>query len=527
VITHDLQPVADAAFHPAKDQLATVGRDRRLRLWAVPSGQRIFMTQPFDEPPSHVQFAPDGERLLVVSSEFSQARLLSVSNGEPVAGPIPHLAGGARNQPLAPRFDEAGKRLLTQVAPHTLQVWSAHDASPLAPPIAIEAPIVWMNFSADGEQILVRTQDGRMRVGAWRAGNLVEVSKPASEALSLQEPLPRGGTRQSAATPHEWPGAALDRDHQRLLTFGRDRSARLLDATTGAALLPPIEHPSRVEDAAFSPDGTRFATVTAAGRVRVWSTDTGEPLTPPIDDSPAGGAPEFSASGRFLFTLHHAHAVFVWDLAQTNEPPALLRSGAPQTLAESGQDGSVFVTRDPNSPIRVRALAGAAEVSLHPSSLKMVPVQAWFDQTGQFIILEGEQQRAQVWHAGTGLPVTPIFRSRYGTNEADYRNVRLPASSNAEIRSQRSEVRQGREERQSAQAAASAPGTAPDTLTSDLRPLTSGLRASSFELRLLAELLSGSRLDGTGGWKPLELGEIVARWNESNPPLPLPSATEL
>ena len=31
-----------------------------------------------------------------------------------------------------------------------------------------------------------------------------------------------------------------------------------------------------------------------------------------------------------------------------------------------------------------------------------------------------------------------------------------------------------------------------------------------------AELLSGSRLDGTGGWKPLELGEIVVRWSDLN-----------
>jgi len=210
VITHDQQPVADAAFHPAKDQLATVGRDRRLRLWAVPTGELIFRTEPFDEPPSHVQFAPNGERLLVLSSEFNHARLLSASNGEPVSGAIPHLAGGARNQPLAPRFDEAGKLLLTQNAPNTLRVWSAQDASPLARPIETEAPIVWMNFSADGEQVFVRTQDGRTRIGAWRTGHLVEVSKTPSEALILQEPLPRSGelafaadisgTRQSAAS---------------------------------------------------------------------------------------------------------------------------------------------------------------------------------------------------------------------------------------------------------------------------------------------------------------------------------------
>jgi hypothetical protein len=111
-------------------------------------------------------------------------------------------------------------------------------------------------------------------------------------------------------------------------------------------------------------------------------------------------------------------------------------------------------------------------MSLHPSSLKEIPVQAWFDETGQFIILEGQQQHAQIWHAATGLPVTPTFRSYHATNEADYVNIRFAGISDPELR-------------------------APDS-----------------ELRSLAELLSGSRLDGTGGWKPLELGEVVEQWKE-------------
>ncbi len=621
VITHVGQPVADAAFHPTKDLLATVGRDRRLRVWAIPTGELVFMTAPFDEPPSHVQFAPDGERLLVVSSEFNRVRLLVASNGDPLAGPMPHFAGGANNQPLRPRFDESGKLLLTQSASQTLQVWDARDASPRGRPIEIDAPIVWMNFSADGEKVLVRTLDGRTLVADWRTGKVIDLpttpaelwfpsrkpefgarssvlgaldplnvrrldvsavdggsgratsprapedaaselgasgapggralplvpsreahsqlarqpqplsppsSLPLSElAATLDKGVDQGTARgRDQATldqgideswtdvkslPRELRGATYDRDRKRLLTFGRDRFARLFDAATGAALLPPIEQPSLVENAVFSPDGTRFATVTAGGRTRVWSTDTGEPLTPPLDHSAAGGSVEFSANGRFLFTIHPAHAVFVWDLSKVNEPPVLLRPIALRPLAESGQDGSVFVTRDPNSPIRVRALAGAAEVSLHPSSLKMVPVQAWFDQTGAFIILEGERQRAQVWHAGTGLPVTSIFPSRYATNEADYRTVRLPARSEGRdqrsaVRGQRSEDRQGSAASQNLRRTSRSP-------TSVLGPPSSELRASSSELRALAELLSGSRLDGTGGWRPLELGEIVARWN--------------
>ncbi len=233
----------------------------------------------------------------------------------------------------------------------------------------------------------------------------------------------------------------------------------------------------------FSPDRVQYATLSADHRARVWSADTGEPLTPPLDHKAATGPVQFSASGRYFFTLHPAHAIFVWELRPPGEPPVLLRPGPPRTMAETGRDGTVIVTRDPNSPIRVRALSGASEVSLHPSSLKEIPVQAWFDQSGEYIILENEKRRAQIWDAATGLPVTPKFPSHPATNETGYLTVNFPQS---EIQNPKSEIE--------------------------------GLRVPPSAFRVQAELLSGSRLDGTGGWKPLELGEILARWNELKQP---------
>jgi hypothetical protein len=86
------------------------------------------------------------------------------------------------------------------------------------------------------------------------------------------------------------------------------------------------------------------------------------------------------------------------------------------------------------------------------------------DKFPQPAINPDPRQRAQVWDPTSGLPVTHIFQSRYASSEEEYRAVKLPTFPKSEIRNQRSEI------------------------------------------------LSGSRLDGTGGWKPLELGEIVARW---------------
>jgi serine/threonine protein kinase/WD40 repeat protein len=421
MITHDGEPVADAAFSPVRDQLATVGRDRRLRLWDIPTGNPLLITDPFDELPSGVQFSPDGAALLLTSSAYSHAHLLRISAdqldvggstldvgrspSEPSAHPhsplhyallgtIAHLSAGANNLPLAPTFDPTGDRFLTQTAPQTLQVWNRHDAAPLGPAIVLDAPIAWMRFTDDASAIVVITQDGRISAWDWRTGEPDRTSNVELPTLNAE----------------------------RTAQFDVGRSPSDLRLPTSDFRIP----------SSLEPRPSKFA----------------------------------SSSGRYLATMHPAYAVFVWDLESRADPPVLLRPGAPRNLVETGRDGSVSVVRDPNSTIRVRGTTGASEVSLHPSSLKENPVQAWFDETGRFVILEYTGQRAQIWDPATGLPVTPVFQSRYATNEAEYRTVRLPTLPKSEIKSQKSEI------------------------------------------------LSGSRLDGTGGWKPIELGEIQERWNE-------------
>jgi serine/threonine protein kinase/WD40 repeat protein len=447
VITHDGEPVADAAFHPAQDQLATVGRDRRLRIWEIPGGTEIFQTEPFADRPSSVMFSPDGNWILVASSEYNLVRLLSLApnggeggqlvrrsseseGGRPGEGagsrssgresaplreseirnpkseieqtPIPHFAGGANNQPLDPRFDSTGERLLTQSAPKTLQVWNVADAAPLGPAITLEAPIVWMNFSDDGEQILAITQDAKSTAWDWRTGkawgerstaDLVGTRSTASPSSTNRiwdaagtRPYPMrgeaGATRSFAPTGGEGgrrpdegarngetsqkpePGARTALSARTVEQPIADMAVRAPESSrsSGRESAPSsgFESQSRLTSAATfqSPDRTKFATLTADHRARIWNAATGEPLTPPIDHNPANGPVQFSASGRYFFTIHPAYAGCVWELPQPGEPPVLLRPGAPRTLAESGRDGSVFVTRDPNNPIRARNVRG-------------------------------------------------------------------------------------------------------------------------------------------------------------------------
>lgn len=407
-ITHDGEPVGGAAFHPVDDRLATVGRDRGLRVWEIPDGTLIYATQPLPEMPSMVAFDPTGQRILVTSSETGQAVMLSAVDGTELSGPVPHRTGGARNFPIRPRFDASGDRLLTQTASGVLQVWDVQSGEPVGHAYDVKSPILAANFADDHETIVIASDKGKVSAWNWKAGTPAEVSTDIASVL---------------ARPVVTPG-------------GRHKVIILPDT-----------------------------------RIRIVDSETGEAVTPPILHDHAAGSPQFSATGRYLFTMHPAHAVHVWDLELPAAPPVLLRPRQDPFIAEAAQDGLMSLSLDPGNPIRIRAVTEAVDVSLHPSSLEPTPLQAWFDDTGRFVILETARSHAQVWDASTGLPVTPMFRSRYAERELQYRTVELP----------------------------------------ELPPASD---ASGAELQALAELLAGSRLDGAGGWRPLNLIEIASRWNQ-------------
>ena len=104
---------------------------------------------------------------------------------------------------------------------------------------------------------------------------------------------------------------AFSTDSKRIVTAGGNKTARVYDATTGALQLELTEPKAQmIECAAFSPDGTRIATLYRSG-LKLSDARTGKAL---LEWSPGDGSRlAFSADGTRILTGGLGSAVKVWD----------------------------------------------------------------------------------------------------------------------------------------------------------------------------------------------------------------------
>ncbi|MBI2927384.1 MAG: protein kinase [Verrucomicrobia bacterium] len=484
VVSHDDQPIAAAAFSPVDDRLATVGADQRACVWDVPTGALLFRTAPFDYLPHHVSFSPDGKHLLVAMlRETGVAVVLDAHSGERVFGPVTHDYTGANNQLLHPGFHPSSRWVLVQSGKRTLALWDLKTGERVGQPLTHPEDIARVDFSPDGSRLWVKTANAGCF--AWKPATGEPLDVPFTEAERLRgirfgrhgelalvgDELHdwRTGKRVGTALRHSLgiDAVAFSPEKLRVATASQDGTARLWDAATGEPLIDPLAHDRAVWFVEFSPDGRRLLTISADNLARVWDADLGTPLTPPLPHAGAAGPCGFSGSGRYVFTMHPKHFVFVWDLHRTNGPPVALRPLQGAAQGDLGVGGREFLGAGEAGLLQVRAFDQGLATSLHPSHLRTAPKNSWFDETGRFVIVEGVMAKVQVWEKETGLPITPQVQSYYTLDDAATKSVRLAS-----------------------------------------------LPMAGEDLTRLVELVSGNRLDGSGGWTPLETDEIAARWRE-------------
>jgi WD40 repeat protein len=253
-------PVWDVAFSPENSRIVTASVDGTARVWDVASGATLAVMRGHTGPITKARFSPDGKRVLTVSGDGF--------------GPMAAADGTAR-------------------------LWNADTDAELAvlcPRGTIfdrEGKVSDGEFSPDGQRVVTLGWLGGT-IALWDATTGRAVAQLEGKPLRTTLPVfsPDAARVVAAATPttkildsktgkaltlaSEGEGqtpVAFSPDGTRFLTVSDDGSMQLHDALTGSVLAELRGHTSRVSTACFSRDGTRILTSSYDKTARIWDAD--------------------------------------------------------------------------------------------------------------------------------------------------------------------------------------------------------------------------------------------------------------
>lgn len=325
----------------------------------------LRMVIPAHEPGGfiNVTFSPDGSRLASASTDET-AKVWDSASGKLLFVVDGHAAA----------FSPNGKQLATILSDKTVRLWDAQtgNAIPLAGPIDASDGLM---FSPDGTRLVTVTPVNLPRIWDLRT---------AKELISFP-----GHTDYTSF-------AFFSAYGKRLLSTSDDGTARVWNASTGEELLK-LEHDHWVWTAAFSPDGTRAATVSGSDAF-VWDAVTGEKLLTLRGHANDLLAVAFSPDGTRLVTGGKDRKVKVWDAFSGRELFTLPgHAGAIYSLAFT-PDGTRLASGSDDGMVHIWDMtAGGESLALSSSSMSSPSLTA--DGTRLAAIVDGA---AVIWNAADG-----------------------------------------------------------------------------------------------------------------------------
>jgi serine/threonine protein kinase/WD40 repeat protein len=366
-------PVRRIIFSEHNGLLIAQPANGRLQVWEVRKGQRIPLEGTEGE---SVTLSDNGRWLFALSRDgLGSARQLPGSNL--MTGPV-----RLTRSPALSALSADGRRLALMDAANALWVWDLATAKErlLIPQVGSEGFVRQMQWSPDGRLILTVGDRARVweaetgtlaasslgygaslwwvgfagnnRVFAvgkngsarlWQLASAREEAAGSDQQLAPAEParpdavpnsiqLADGQTvrvkRPLTHAPLQPPRpqekiveqAAFSHDGRRVATVGEDQAVHVWDSTTGTQLIAPLPHREMVFYAAFSPDGRHLVTASVDKTVTVWDIKTGEPIGSLPKTSRELERVAFRSDGRQVILFLKGGFLSRWDLAPETRP---------------------------------------------------------------------------------------------------------------------------------------------------------------------------------------------------------------
>lgn len=240
----------------------------------------------------------------------------------------------------------------------------------------------------------------RYAVCAWNAQFSSDGSRIVTTGLCVRVWDAVAGTLLLALASNKIKGgpASFSQDSTKIFWAGNDGAA-LRDARTGALL--HALHDSRARGAALSSDGSKVVTYSRDKTAKVWDITTGTLLRTLTGHHSELYCAAFSKDDSMIATTSLDRTARLWDASTGNLLHTLARHPAGVTHAAFSQDGTKLVTAGMDSTAKIWDVAKGKllhTLALHPK----MSHRAIFSADGSRIVTTSWEKTAELWDAATG-----------------------------------------------------------------------------------------------------------------------------
>ena len=324
------ESVQHVEFHPDGRRLLTAS-DREIRVWDL--GGSPLITVPLRSQIYHSTFSPDG-RHIVTASEDGQARLWDVESGRAI------FAFSHERRVKHASFRPDGSWLATagaaRIAGAEVSVWDLATREKLFSLPHESQPPDRAVFSPDGTKLLTSGMGtasiwdvaSRRRLDKFHFDDDVTTASFSPDGRLVAAVSGRSTVKVYDVESGSSVGVPIRHENYFLdhVAFGTDSTTllvagggylRVWNVSRGIAVTAPLTHGAAadVSYGASSPDGQFLATAAAIdGTARVWHASTGQAVTPPLPHGSGLRQVVFTLDGLRLLSAG-GDAVRVWSLS--------------------------------------------------------------------------------------------------------------------------------------------------------------------------------------------------------------------